>query len=124
MSSRQWRVLVADDDPIVALLSRAALPGEEFAVTVVDDGNDALDAVQREDFDIALLDVEMPSCDGLSVCAAIRNGKQPDMPVLLITGHSDPVFLEKARALSAPCLQKPVEWQVLPQLLRALLATV
>lgn len=124
MSFRPRRVLVADDDPIVALLSRAALDGAEFAVTVVDNGDDALQAVRDEDFDIALLDVEMPGCDGLSVCAAIRNGNRPDMPVLLITGHSDPAFLEKARALSAPCLHKPVDWQVLPQVLRALVAAV
>lgn len=121
MKSGPWRILVADDDPTVGLLARAALAGDDFAVTVVTDGDAALAALEREPHDLALLDVEMPGQDGLAVCAAIRGGPAAGLPVLLISGRDDPAFLAKARELDATRLAKPVDWKRLPTFVRALL---
>jgi CheY-like chemotaxis protein len=116
-----WRVLVADDDPTVALLMRAALAGGEFALTMVNDGGDALAELQRSAFDIALLDVEMPGVDGFEVCSAIRRTHGAGFPVVLVTGRSDPAFLAKVGQLSAIHLAKPVDWSRLATYLRSLL---
>lgn len=122
MSAMPWRVLVADDDPTAGLLMRAALGGGDFALTLVDNGCDAVDAFQRSSFDIALLDVEMPGLDGLEVCSAIRRTHGTRFPVVLVTGRSDATFVEQARLLSASHLAKPVDWTSLAAFLRTLLS--
>jgi CheY-like chemotaxis protein len=121
MSDKPWRVLAADDDPTAGLLMQAALAGGDFVLTLVDNGNDALARFQTAAFDIALLDVEMPGLDGFEVCSAIRQMHGAGFPVLLVTGRSDPEFLEKARQLSASHLAKPIDWTSLAGQLRSLL---
>lgn len=122
MSQQPWRILIADDDPTAALLFRAALAGEAFVLTVVDNGVDALAAFESQPFDLALLDVEMPGMDGIAVCAAIRQARGEDFPVLLVTGRNDSAFLTQAMALSAGYIAKPLDWAALSGTLRALLA--
>lgn len=121
MSRRRWRVLVADDDPTVALLVRAALPAGEFVTVVADNGDAAWQAWQDEAFDIALLDVEMPGRDGLAVAAAIRQ-VAGDFPVILVSGRQDADFMAQLVGLAAGHLAKPVDWAALPGVLRARLA--
>lgn len=123
MSPTPWRVLVADDDPTAGLLVRAALAGDDFVPTLVNNGHDALTAFQDAPFDMALLDVEMPGMDGFEVCAAIRRSHGEAFPVVLVTGHGDAAFFERAHQLSADYIAKPVDWQSLPGLLRSLLGT-
>src|SRR5574343_791685 len=122
MSQQPWRILIADDDPTAALLFRAALAGESFVLTLVDNGIDALAAFESQPFDLALLDVEMPGMDGIAVCAAIRQTRGEDFPVLLVTGRNDSAFLTQAMALSAGYIAKPLDWAALSGTLRALLA--
>lgn len=123
MSGAPWRVLVADDDPTVALLACAALAGDEFLATVVDSGDLAWSTFRDGHFDIALLDVEMPGLDGFEVCAAIRHGYGDAFPVVLVSGRDDPAFIERAQGLAADYLAKPVNWSALAGLLRSLLAS-
>ena len=86
MNRAPWRVLVAYDDPTAALLSRAALAGDDFLPTIVDRGDLALSAFQRESFDIALLDVEMPGLNGYETCRKIRESS--NLPILFVTAHN------------------------------------
>lgn len=123
MSQPFYRVLVADDDPTVALLMQAALAGSEFSVTLVDNGTAALAEFNRARFDIVLLDVEMPEMDGFEVCAALRQLPAADVPVVLVTGRSDALFFARARALGAAHIAKPVDWSQLGWQLRVLLRT-
>ena len=118
---KAWRVLVADDDPTMGLLMRAALGNGLFELTVTDNGKAALDAFSLHPFDMVLLDVEMPEMDGLEVCAAIRRSARPATPVLLVTGRDDDGFMAQARSLDAGRLAKPVNWNTLSATLLALL---
>lgn len=122
MSSHSWQVLVADDDPTVALLMRAALGAPEFSLTVVNDGAAAWAEFRRSAFDVVLLDVEMPEMDGLAVCEAIRGSQGRQVPVVLITGHSEPAFVERAKTLRADFMVKPVDWSSLAARLREVLS--
>ena len=121
MAQRVWRILVADDDPTMGLLMRAALGGEMFELTVVENGRAALDEIGRQPFDMVLLDVEMPEMDGMAVCAAIRQGDRPGTPVALVTGRDDPAFALQVRALAAELIVKPINWTALPATLLSLL---
>lgn len=120
---KAWRVLVADDDPTMALLMRAALGNGMFELTVADNGRAALDAFSSHHFDMVLLDVEMPELDGLAVCAAIRRSARPATTVLLVTGRHDDDFMAQARTLDAGVLAKPIDWNGLSATLLATLGS-
>ncbi len=122
MSAAPWRVLAADDDPTTRLLMQAALAGGDFVLTLADNGDDALAWFQTSGFDLALLDVEMPGLDGCAVCAAIRQTHGSGFPVVLLTGRSDPEFLERAAQLEASHIAKPIDWTSLAGQLRSWLA--
>jgi DNA-binding response OmpR family regulator len=74
------------------------------------------------DFDVQLLDVEMPGLDGLSLAAELRRRHGTAVPIVLLTGREDDDFLARCHALSAIHFAKPVNWGELVARLRALLA--
>lgn len=113
MTRSALRILVADDDPTVGLLMRTVLSAPDFSLVLVDSGNDALAEFNRGEFDMVLLDVEMPGMDGFEVCAAIREGRGAKLPVVLISGHRDAQFAAQAAAIGAKTLSKPVDWSSL-----------
>ena len=71
-SRSRLRALVADDNPVNRTLAVRLLEGHGHSVVAVGDGREALDALERERFDLALFDLEMPRVDGLEATAEIR----------------------------------------------------
>ena len=65
-------ILVAEDDPKQADLIRMYLERDGHAVVVVRDGERAVAAVRRQQPDLVVLDIMLPSMDGLDVCQIIR----------------------------------------------------
>ncbi len=85
------RILVADDDRVVADVVRRYLQRDGMEVTVVDTGAAALAHIAAEPIDLAILDVMMPEGDGIEVCETIRAGRHADLPVIMLTalGEAD-----------------------------------
>lgn len=82
-------ILVADDDELNRELLSEMLIEENYSVVCAQDGDQALDAIQRNLVDLALLDVMMPGKTGYEVCKAVKS--QPEtrlIPVVLVTGLS------------------------------------
>lgn len=80
------RVLVADDDPLVAMVVRARLEAEGYEVLVATDGREALAKVFDERPDLVVLDILLPYIRGLQILASIRH--DPDlyaMPVVILS---------------------------------------
>lgn len=101
------RVLLADDEPHLGLVLQHFLQSRGHEVTVVRDGRAALDALQRESFDVALLDVVMPELDGLEVLRRVREESAPP-EVLVITGNGTVETTLAALSLGAyDVLSKP-----------------
>ena len=66
------RLLIADDASDNRLLLRAYLKDKAYAITFVTDGKQAVDAFQSAQFDLILMDMEMPVMSGLAATSAIR----------------------------------------------------
>ena len=84
----QPSILVAEDDIATRALLRAALERDGYRVRDVDNGADALTEIVRFPPDVALLDIGMPSMDGLDVTRALR--KRPStalLPIILVTAR-------------------------------------
>ena len=89
---RRLRVLLAEDHPINQKVATRLLERQGHAVTVVGDGRAAVEVAGREDFDVALMDIQMPEMDGFEALAAIRSRER-------VTGHHLPVVALTAHAM-------------------------
>jgi len=88
--SEQARVLIVDDDPALlqALPQALRLRMAEVTVETADSAAVALDRIAARDYDAIVTDIKMPGMDGLALLAEIRR-RQPDTPILIITGHGE-----------------------------------
>ena len=66
------KILVVDDELDIALLIKDVLEDEGFSTTAIDSSKKALELVQKEKFDLILLDVMMPEMSGTTLCTKIR----------------------------------------------------
>jgi len=75
------RILVVDDDENILKLQRTILEQKGFSITTAGGGKEAIDILDREAFDLVLLDVMMPEIDGFAVCRHIKeNPASPSCP--------------------------------------------
>lgn len=102
------RVLIAEDDPLVAVtLSDQLAELGHTVIAVASDGQEAIEMVTREPPDLALLDIKMPNVDGIT--AAEQIAAQVDIPMLMLTAYSDrPLVIRAAEAGALGYLLKPV----------------
>ena len=116
------KILAADDDPTMGLLLQAVFSAPH-RLCWVQDGQAALAAWEASpDFDLLLLDVEMPGLDGLSLATELRRRHGTGSPIVLLTGREDAGFLARCHALSAIHFAKPVNWSELAARVAALFA--
>ena len=97
-SDRGLRVLLAEDGPVNQEVAVGLLELRGHRVEVVGNGKEALAALEREAFDVVLMDVEMPEMDGLEATAAIRmreanTGRH--LPIIAMTAHAVKGFRER-----------------------------
>ena len=76
-------ILIVDDDHEIADLVGIHLRGEGYNVYKAYNGNDALDIFDREEIDLAILDIMMPGMDGNEVCAKIR--EHSTIPIIMLS---------------------------------------
>lgn len=82
------RALLVEDDPAIRELVRLHLDLADYDVDEEADGRKALDRARAQVFDLILLDVMLPSLDGISLCRALRSGDtNRDTPILMVTAR-------------------------------------
>ena len=84
-------ILVAEDNLVNQTVVSRFLEKKGNHVTVVNNGREALLALERESFDLVLMDVQMPEMDGLEATTIIRAREQADgghLPVLALTAYA------------------------------------
>lgn len=111
------RILIADDDRHLVELVRAMLDEAGFESVGAHTGLAAAALIEREDFDLLILDVLMPGMSGDALADLLRQLK-PELPVLLVTGDSGDQFV---RGADLPRLRKPFTERELVQAVNDLL---
>jgi two-component system sensor histidine kinase/response regulator len=89
---RPLRILLAEDNEVNVQVASRLLQRWGHEVVVARDGRAALDRVERETFDLALLDVQMPGMTGLEVARRVREAERdsgrPPLPMIAVTAHA------------------------------------
>jgi len=115
------RILVVEDDaPLAGFLSKG-LEAEYYAVDVAPDGEEARWLACECDYDLMVLDLNLPKMDGISLLQIVRP-KRPLLPILVLTGRNG--IEHRVEALDAgadDCLLKPFSFSELSARVRALL---
>jgi two-component system, NtrC family, nitrogen regulation response regulator NtrX len=102
------RILVIDDEESILRSLEGALQDEGYEVAVAPSGEKALELVESEDPDLALLDIWLPGLDGIRILEILR-GRYPALPVIMMSGHGTIETAVKATRLGAyDFIEKPL----------------
>jgi len=117
------RILVVDDEPVVAEVMAEAIRAAGSEALVALDGTEALDLLSATPVDGVFMDLVMPGLSGLAVLAQIRN-RHPLLPVVVISGHGTGETSAKAKELGAVAvLEKPTTLAQMTEILSRLRST-
>jgi CheY-like chemotaxis protein/HPt (histidine-containing phosphotransfer) domain-containing protein len=115
--NRRLRVLVAEDNQVNQLLAGKLLEKWGYLPTVVGDGLEALAELAEQDFDLVLMDIQMPEMDGLEAARQIRSDESANgghVPIIAMTAHAH--AKDRERCLEAGMdeyVSKPIDATVL-----------
>ena len=116
LSGNGGHVLIADDNPVNALIARRALEKSGFTSTVAATGSEAVEAISNMDHDLILMDLRMPVMDGFEAMQHIR-ATGNTIPIIAISAEITPDIERRARQCGADAVaSKPLD----PESLRTL----
>jgi len=101
------KVLVVDDDPVIGKSFDRVLTGKGYAVITAANGEEALNKLATQDYDLVYTDIKMPGMSGLEVAERVK-ANRPWTPVVIITGFGNAESEARARAAGATLLHKPL----------------
>ncbi|PSK99850.1 response regulator [Cecembia rubra] len=84
------KILVAEDSSVIINLTKNVLMFEKYHITAVKNGKQVLEKLSKEDFDLILMDINMPIMDGIECTTVIRSlpdSKKSKIPIVAITGN-------------------------------------
>ena len=106
-SHEQARVLVVDDDKLVRRFMSDSLRSLQYHVTEAENGAQGLATLERERFDLLLVDFAMPGMNGAEVARTAQE-RQPGIKVLMVSGYADSAAIEAALG-TGRLLRKPFD---------------
>lgn len=93
--ANEKRILIVEDDADISMVEEAYLGAAGFQTVIVTDGAEVSDMIERESFDLLLLDLMLPGKSGYEICREIRD--KVDIPILMVTARTESV--DKIRGL-------------------------
>lgn len=83
------KILIVEDDKKIARLEQDYLEINGYEVDVINDGGLAVNSILKGDYDLILLDLMLPNCDGYAICREIR--EEVDIPLLMVTARTESI---------------------------------
>jgi len=87
LAKTKGRILIVDDELVVRDSLRKWFTSECYSAQTASSGREALEAIQRQEFDIALIDIKMPGMDGMELQARFKQA-DPELAVMIMTGYA------------------------------------
>ncbi len=111
-------ILIIEDDATIAALERDYLEASGYCVRIESDGTRGLGLALSQDFDLVVLDVMLPSLDGMELCRTLRAAM--DVPIIMVTARGEDADKIRGLGLGADdYIEKPFSPSVLVARIRA-----
>ena len=111
------KVLVAEDSSVIQNLTKKILQMQSYQISSVKNGKQVLDVLQKESFDIILMDINMPVMDGMECSRNIRALADPvksKIPIVAITGNAQNYSIDEFKEAGInDYLPKPLNFDTL-----------
>ena len=118
------KVLIAEDSSVIQNLAKKILEFQNFESHSVKNGEQVLESLEKDSFDIILLDINMPIMDGMECAKQVRALKDPvkaKLPIVAITGNARNYTLDEYKAAGFnDMLVKPLNFDALVAKVREL----
>ncbi len=118
------KVLIAEDSSVIQNLTKKILEQQGCIISSVKNGEQVLDALSNENFDIILLDINMPVMDGMECAKQVRALPDPvksKIPIVAITGNAKNYSMEEFKAVGIDeYLPKPLNFDQLVEVVKKL----
>ncbi len=116
-AGRTPRILVAEDNATNRLVALAQLQRLGFEASAVNNGAEAVEAVERGGYDLVLMDCQMPVMDGFEASRRIRKSIQPDIPIIALTAGAFEEDRDQCLSEMNDFISKPVDIERLADVL-------
>jgi len=114
------KVLIAEDSSVIQKLTKKILENQNYKITPAKNGTQVIEMLNHEDFDIILMDINMPVMNGIECAEKIRglsNKKKASIPIIAITGNAMNLTMEDFNKSGInDYLQKPINFDRLVSL--------
>lgn len=111
------KILVAEDSSVIINLTKSVLSFENYEMKIARNGEQVLSMLEKEDFDLILMDLGMPVLDGEACTKAIREMSDPKkskLPIIAISGNIKNYTIDELRKLGFDdFIQKPLDYDKL-----------
>jgi CheY-like chemotaxis protein len=111
------KVLIAEDSSVIQNLTRKILEQQDFDIESAKNGKEVINKILKDDFDLILMDINMPIIDGMECSKQIRTMNDPkksNIPILAITGNAKNYTMDEFKAAGInEYLQKPLNFDKL-----------
>ncbi|GJM60354.1 MULTISPECIES: response regulator [Persicobacter] len=107
------KVLIAEDSSVIQTLTKKILLIQNYDIDSAKNGKQVMDKVAKKNYDVILMDINMPQMDGMQCAKAIRD-QGNDVPIVAITGNARNYSMEDFKAVGInEFLPKPLDFDVL-----------
>ena len=113
---RAFRILLAEDVKLNQILTQKLLARSGFLIDIVENGEQAVEAVTRNDYDVVLMDVQMPEVDGIEATRRIRAlpSAKNRVPIIALTAQAEINTEDDLRAAGMDdYVSKPINFDIL-----------
>ncbi|MBB6325247.1 hypothetical protein FHS59_000862 [Algoriphagus iocasae] len=108
------KILVGEDSSVIINLTKSVLAFEKYEMKAARNGKQVLELLDKEDFDLILMDISMPVMDGVTCTQAIRNlpdPKKSKLPIIAISGNVNNYTMDELRKFGFDdFIQKPLDF--------------
>ena len=108
------KILFGEDSSVIQNLTKSTLAFEQFQMKSARNGKQVLEMLEKEDFDLILMDLNMPILDGASCTKMIRelaDSSKSKLPIIAITGNMNNYTMDEFRKLGFDdFVQKPLDY--------------
>jgi len=83
------KILICEDNPMAMRTLSVVLEREGYDADVADDGNVGIEMLQKNEYDLLVIDIHLPYRSGLELIKYVRTDQEKDTPVIILTAFSD-----------------------------------